>query len=841
MSGVNLDAIYQRLQSIPRYHPMSANTFADWAMEAGDIVTVKRDGTGYASPVGTMTLKWNGKQQIQISTEGSRERDSISKVSARKYARGAGGSSGIRSDRELYWEMSSEDGLVHASIHATEEYLQTDYSKKISDQNIELRGVITQTAESLTSDYTKKIGDTKTELRGVITQTAESLTSDYTKKIGDTNTTLRGAIQQTAASLTSDYTRMIGEEDVAIRSHVAQTAEQINTSIENLETRLSTRINETDSTVSLAVGKVKYSSVQNYANKTNFPTTGTAGVLYHANDTGIDYLYMPGTHSYEKAKTDEYGNANFIKAGEIAITINESGDTEAKLDAKVVYAGANTKQTLAGLELPDWMDTTEGLIAEKASIVSLNALKARVGTLETDYLKTKDLKSEIGNITQLNVQDMTVKSITSERGGVSVASVATNTLTLGGTQIPLGLIIGASVSGNTLTLTPLAGNDITFSKATSLSGAWSGGVYTVTASPQGNTRTIGFSSSANEYLVLYGKSGEYVYTNPSTGVADYHYLYKPTAVGTGNSSGPPTERHTDDLLVDATLSYNAGWNAIGKPSVTFTGLDTQGTPTLGGVSGSASISNKTDGTTRNTSISLSLDKTTYTPNPSVGAQNCVVVKTSGNVVVGRIDTQSVYDDGHSDGYDAGWNAISSPSVTFTGLDGTTLSGVSGKATISNKTDGTGRSTSFSLSMEKTTYTPSPSVGAKDCVVVKTSGGTVVGRIDTSKSVTITSDNHADTRESFDGKVYAGGDSKTMYMTTGSWSGGSAPASVRLGNSSGNLISRIMIDVPDPSGIGYSSDYSTGGSKNLATYTAKNLTRTYLYFKVGGKKYHITMN
>ena len=368
-----------------------------------------------------------------------------------------------------------------------------------------------------------------------------------------------------------------------MRSHVAQTAEQINTSIENLETRLSTRINETDSTVSLAVGKVKYSSVQNYANKTNFPTTGTAGVLYHANDTGIDYLYMPGTHSYEKAKTDEYGNANFIKAGEIAITINESGDTEAKLDAKVVYAGANTKQTLAGLELPDWMDTTEGLIAEKASIVSLNALKARVGTLETDYLKTKDLKSEIGNITQLNVQDMTVKSITSERGGVSVASVATNTLTLGGTQIPLGLIIGASVSGNTLTLTPLAGNDITFSKATSLSGAWSGGVYTVTASPQGNTRTIGFSSSANEYLVLYGKSGEYVYTNPSTGVADYHYLYKPTAVGTGNSSGPPTERHTDDLLVDATLSYNAGYDAgwstaRGKVSIPGQGSGSSITP-----------------------------------------------------------------------------------------------------------------------------------------------------------------------------------------------------------------------------------------------------------------------
>ena len=566
MSGVNLDAIYQRLQSIPRYHPMSANTFADWAMEAGDIVTVKRDGTGYASPVGTMTLKWNGKQQIQISTEGSRERDSISKVSARKYARGAGGSSGIRSDRELYWEMSSEDGLVHASIHATAESLTTDYSKKISDQNI--------------------------ELRGVITSTAEALTSDYTKKIGDTNTTLRGVIQQTAASLTSDYTRMIGEEDVAMRSHVAQTAEQINTSIENLETRLSTRINETDSTVSLAVGKVKYSSVQNYANKTSFPSTGTAGVLYHANDTGIDYLYMPGTHSYEKAKTDEYGNANFIKAGEIAITINESGDTEAKLDAKVVYAGANTKETLAGLELPDWMYNTEGqidgLVASKATVVDLRALRARVDTLETNSLMTKNLSAAISNLSLVTVKGLKGGNITSD------GYIESDTVRLkSGAQHGLAeAFIGVQLDGptnNQYTLKFLKADgewysiQPTFSRATSLSGAWSGGVYTVTASPQGNTRTIGFSSNANEYLVLYGKSGEYVYTNPSTGVADYHYLYKPTAVGTGNSSGPPTERHTDDLLVDATLSYDAGYDAgwstaRGKVSIPGQGSGSSITP-----------------------------------------------------------------------------------------------------------------------------------------------------------------------------------------------------------------------------------------------------------------------
>ena len=733
MSGVNLDAIYQRLQSIPRYHPMSANTFADWAMEAGDIVTVKRDGTGYASPVGTMTLKWNGKQQIQISTEGSRERDSISKVSARKYARGAGGSSGIRSDRELYWEMSSEDGLVHASIHATEEYLQTDYSKKISDQNIELRGVVTQTAESLTSDYTKKIGDTNTELRGVITQTAESLTSDYTKKIGDTNTELRGVITQTAESLTSDYTKKIGDTDAALRgtitqtaasltsdysnkientnSRITQTADTINTRIANLDTRLTTQIGETDSTLSLAVGKVKYNSVQNYTSKNNFPATGTAGVLYHANDTGIDYLYMPGTHSYEKAKTDEYGNANFIKTGEIAISINESGDAEAKLDAKVVYAGANTKQTLAGLELPDWMDTTEGLIAEKATIVSLNALKARVGTLETDYLKTARLSSAFTNlgsasISELTADTMYIKPI-SGMGAVSVANAFTNAK--------------ITQDGNTYKLQALRFNstsweDIgTFSRATSLSGAWSGGELTVTASPQGATLKAIIDSVLGNGTVTYANN----------------LLNVPLRVMGKVGSGSLTDTgYTQDFKVTPTAAFNAQ---------SMSGSWSNGTATLKVSPGSASGTAKIDSVLANGAVTYDSENK--------------ILKVPLRVM-GKIGSGSLTDTGYTqdfsvlagDAYNAGWNAISSPSVTFTGLDGT----------ISNKTDGTGRSTSFSLSMEKATYTPSPSVGAKDCVVVKTSGGTVVGRIDTSttNTVTLTCDSIGDVSTDSEGNVYA---------------------------------------------------------------------------------------
>ena len=72
------------------------------------------------------------------------------------------------------------------------------------------------------------------------------------------------------------------------------------------------------------------------------------------------------------------------------------------------------------------------------------------------------------------------------------------------------------------------------------------------------TRSIGFSSGANELLSIYGKSGEYVYKD-GQGNPNYNYLYKPVAVGTVNSGAAPTDRKTADILVDASLSYNAGY------------------------------------------------------------------------------------------------------------------------------------------------------------------------------------------------------------------------------------------------------------------------------------------
>lgn len=178
----------------------------------------------------------------------------------------------------------------------------------------------------------------------------------------------------------------------------------------------------------------------------------------------------------------EYGvyDNGSLTGGIIVDKVND-GTVTTKIKGNRIVVGND----LSADDLSTWAKNAEGLIAEKATIKQLNATNARVTTLETDYLKVDDLHAKIANMSEMNAQKITCASLHSERGGVSVASVSCNSLTLGGTSFPYtSAIIGASVSGNVLTLTPFVGKPITFSKATTLKGSWSGGTFKVTASPQ---------------------------------------------------------------------------------------------------------------------------------------------------------------------------------------------------------------------------------------------------------------------------------------------------------------------------------------------------------------------
>lgn len=136
---------------------------------------------------------------------------------------------------------------------------------------------------------------------------------------------------------------------------------------------------------------------------------------------------------------------NFIKAGEICVAINEDGSTKATIEATKIHLLGQT-------------------IAQ---------------TITADYIQTK-----ISSINNLQCKTLTAT------GEIYVVNGASQSTSIRNAYAS----VAKSTSGNDITLTftrmngtSYASDSVTFSKATTLSGAWSSGVQTVTASPQGNT------------------------------------------------------------------------------------------------------------------------------------------------------------------------------------------------------------------------------------------------------------------------------------------------------------------------------------------------------------------
>lgn len=433
MARAELKPIYERLNGTSTYHPFSANTFSDWSLEAGDTITVTREGKSYTSPVHNSTVKWAGQQQISVESTGERRRGSVAKMSASNYNYGNGGGNSYRV------------GGYRASM---------------------------------------------------------------------------------------------------IESHIEESENRVRSSVDNLDKKLGTRIEQTENQVSMSVGRLRYSKVEKYASKSKFPATGKGGTLYVAKDTGQSYAWVNPPGIYYVVTPIGGDDANYLKIGEIAMAFNEqTGKTEAKLDADVIYAGKVNGRlvTLQDLELPDWMGATDdGIVALQGNFKTLNAKVANIEKITAKAVTTDNLYARIAALEKVNV-----KSLTSDRGGVNVASVATSTLKLGGTTVPYqSMIVRASVSDNVLTLTPLVGSEITFSKATTLSGEWgSNRLFTVTASPQGNTFYTRLVSSISPDDIVWGSS-------KYTGTATIH----------ATVNGSSTRVEAGKVAINAYDAYKAGYD-----------------------------------------------------------------------------------------------------------------------------------------------------------------------------------------------------------------------------------------------------------------------------------------
>ena len=173
MADVN--QIYDRLNSGTQYVPLSADTFGDWSLEAGDIVTVQKDGKTYTTPVMTGHMVWNGACRMGIESTGNQKRDPLSKQSKQQYAdgvRGGGGYYGAKKSGEDHaWLEDTED---HVSMVAEKIFGYGPDGKpnwaQIAEVRVDengIRGTVEETKNGLTLAKSE-IKQTKNSISAVV-------------------------------------------------------------------------------------------------------------------------------------------------------------------------------------------------------------------------------------------------------------------------------------------------------------------------------------------------------------------------------------------------------------------------------------------------------------------------------------------------------------------------------------------------------------------------------------------------------------------------------------------------------------------------------------------------
>ena len=185
---------------------------------------------------------------------------------------------------------------------------------------------------------------------------------------------------------------------------------------------------------------------------------------------------------------DAHGNVNWERLSRLEVNADGIyGDVQVIQTDQVLMEG-RLELTESNFNATVQAIGTDGKITAASICLAINngGSSARISA-DHVILSGKTTINDVMTVSSGRVQ---IKTPLRVEGNAMVESL---TLRGGGSGITLDdsdlatTIKSASVNGNTLTLTPYRGEPINFSKATSLSGAWSSGVFTVTASPQGNS------------------------------------------------------------------------------------------------------------------------------------------------------------------------------------------------------------------------------------------------------------------------------------------------------------------------------------------------------------------
>lgn len=271
-----------------------------------------------------------------------------------------------------------------------------------------------------------------------------------------------------------------------IHGHVTQAEQDI------IANQAAIEINERNISLTVKSRQIPNDRLHGYASRAAFPATGASGHYYYyetgsGNDAKRYYFrwngseYIPA-HVFTGLDGNLYGN--YVNAGEIAVAVNEAGETEARINAQKVYLGT--------IESTDfgWLDDFAGdaknrtgvfanyiyarkLTAEEVKAMFSEVDLADIAALSCDSIDTTGDIDVGGNVT-VNSGDLSVNGDISMGGALQIDNFEDAPTTLEAHSL--------QINGEEQAIF-LSTADVNFSKATSLSLAWSSGELTITGTP----------------------------------------------------------------------------------------------------------------------------------------------------------------------------------------------------------------------------------------------------------------------------------------------------------------------------------------------------------------------
>lgn len=161
-----IENLLQKMQQTPAFHPMSADTFSDWSIEAGDIISVDADGVVQPFPVFTSELDWAGAAKSTLSCDGSQARQPLRKQERREAAAFGAVSREIaktdgkilKARNELIAALNNEDGAPEDLASGLQNYVRYDLANKEGYAESVLFAQIGDKARAEISVYAVKSG-----------------------------------------------------------------------------------------------------------------------------------------------------------------------------------------------------------------------------------------------------------------------------------------------------------------------------------------------------------------------------------------------------------------------------------------------------------------------------------------------------------------------------------------------------------------------------------------------------------------------------------------------------------------------------------------------------------